>query len=240
MRFRFFKPLHGWRALAGEVGIIVLGVLIALGAQQVAQNIQERAEARDASQAIRGELEGNMARLRSRWAVRACVEKRIYELQSLIDSAGAEGGTIETPNWVGRPQFWTMQMARWQASSQAGRAALLSPDDLALYGSIYSFMANFNAAMSDEQRDWARLRTLEHLRRLTPEVTFQLNTTLQEARYINWRIGVWTIQTNSLADRLHLKSVRNDVPASRSACIPMSTPRDQAVSESNSAYQKEP
>jgi hypothetical protein len=24
------KPLHGWRAFAGEVGIIVLGVLIAL------------------------------------------------------------------------------------------------------------------------------------------------------------------------------------------------------------------
>ena len=130
-------------------------------------------------------------------------------------------------------------MARWQASSQAGRAALLSPDDLALYGSIYSFMANFNAAMADEQRDWARLRSLEHLRRLTPEVAFQLNTTLQEARYINWRIGVWTMQTVSLADRLHLKQVRNDVPASRSACIPMSTPRDQAVTQSNSAYQKE-
>ena len=27
------KPLHGWRQFAGEVGIIVLGVLIALGAQ---------------------------------------------------------------------------------------------------------------------------------------------------------------------------------------------------------------
>jgi hypothetical protein len=42
------KPMHGWRAFAGEVGIIVLGVLIALGAEQVVQTIHERGEARDA------------------------------------------------------------------------------------------------------------------------------------------------------------------------------------------------
>ena len=239
MRLTLPKPLHGWRAFAGEVGIIVLGVLIALGAQQVAQDAQERSEAREADQAIRGELEQNMAKLRSRWEKRACVENRIAELQVLIDSAGAQGGAINRPTWVGRPQFWTMQMGRWQASSQAGRTALLSPDELALYGSAYSYMANFNGAMAEEQGDWARLRALEHLQRLTPEMAFQLIGTLQEARYINWRIGVWTIQVGSLADRLHLKTVRNYIPASRSACIPMRTPREQAVRESN-AYQGEP
>jgi hypothetical protein len=36
------KPLHGWRAFAGEVGVIVLGVLIALGAQQLAENLAWR------------------------------------------------------------------------------------------------------------------------------------------------------------------------------------------------------
>jgi hypothetical protein len=28
MHFHLPKPLHGWRAFAGEVGIIVVGVLI--------------------------------------------------------------------------------------------------------------------------------------------------------------------------------------------------------------------
>ena len=31
------KPLHGWRALAGEVGIIVIAVLIALAAEQAVE-----------------------------------------------------------------------------------------------------------------------------------------------------------------------------------------------------------
>ena len=237
---RFPKPLHGWRAFAGEVGTIVLGVLIALGADEVVQTLQQHAEARDAEAAIRGELQLNMARMRSRWESRDCVANRIAELQALIDSAGRASGTIKTPTWVGRPQFWTLQMARWQASSQAGRAALLPASNLAHYATMYTYMENVNAEMAQEQGDWARLRALEHLQRLSPEIAFQLTGTLQEARYINWRMGVWARLLQSLSDQLHLKVVPNDVPASRSACIAMETPREQAIRESNSAYGDEP
>src|SRR5215469_16666283 len=236
MHFHLPKPLHGWRAFVGEVGIIVLGVLIALGAEQLVQIGHQRAEARDADHAIRAELEQNVARLRSRWEKRDCVASRLDALQVLI-KPGDAGGAIKTPNWVGRPQFWTMQMARWQTSSQAGRAALLPPDELALYGSMYSYMINVNAEMTQEQDDWAKLRSLENLQRLSPEMAFQLASTLHEARYINWRIGVWTTQLRVLSDRLHLQKVApNDIPPSRSVCIAMSTPRKQAVGESNSPY----
>jgi hypothetical protein len=234
------KPLHGWRAFAGEVGIIVLGVLIALGAGQMVETVHERSEAFDADSAIRGELEFNMARLRSRWEQRACVRNRLDELQSLIDLANADGGAIPTPSWVGRPQFWTMQMSRWQATSQAGRAAMLPAGDLALYGSMYSYLGNVNGAMAEEQADWARLRSLEHLKRLTPQMVFDLDNTLQDARYLNWRIGVWTQQLQSIFNQLRLKVIQNGFPASRSVCIPMGTSRAQAMPESNSPYGDEP
>ena len=38
MHFHLPKPLHGWRAFTGEVGIIVIGVLIALGAEQIVED----------------------------------------------------------------------------------------------------------------------------------------------------------------------------------------------------------
>ena len=47
------KPLHGWRAFVGEVGIIVLGVLIALGAGQIAESAHESREGRQADEVIR-------------------------------------------------------------------------------------------------------------------------------------------------------------------------------------------
>ena len=54
--FTLPKPLHGWREFAGEVGIIVLGVLIALGAGQVAEKAHQRQEGIQAEQVIRNEI----------------------------------------------------------------------------------------------------------------------------------------------------------------------------------------
>ncbi len=232
MRVKLPKPLHGWREFAGEVGIIVIGVLIALAAQQLVENGQRNAEARDARTSIQSELEINMARLASRSSQRPCVQHRLAEIQGLLDSAGG-GGTITTPKWVGRPQFWTMQTVRWDAISQAGRAALLPPKELADYGLMYTIMRNITGVMISEQADWARLRSLEHLQRLTPEMVFELNATLQDARYLDWRVMVWTSQLKPSEAELGLKKVRNDLLPSRSACIPMGTPHDEAARESN-------
>ena len=226
------KPLHGWRAFAGEVGIIVLGVLIALGAEQFVESLRHDADARDARSSIQAELEINMARLASRSAQRPCVLRRLAEIQAILDDAG-RSGSVATPNWVGRPQFWTMQTVRWDAVSQAGRAAILPPRDLADYGLMYSIMRNITGAMISEQADWARLRSLEHLHVLTPEMIFELNSTLQDARYLDWRVMVWTNQLKPAEAELRLKKVHNDLLPSRSACIPMNTPHDQAARLSN-------
>lgn len=40
------KPLHGWREFAGEVGIVVIGVLLALGAEQAIEALHHRAQVR--------------------------------------------------------------------------------------------------------------------------------------------------------------------------------------------------
>ena len=125
MHFHLPKPLHGWRAFAGEVGIIVFGVLIALGAEQVVGSVHQATQARDGREAVRRELEFNLARLSSRADIRSCVDRRLADIQALLDGVG-ESGAIKTPAWIGRPQLWTMQTARWDASSRAGEAALLS------------------------------------------------------------------------------------------------------------------
>jgi hypothetical protein len=231
--------MHGWRVFAGEVGIIVIGVLIALGAQQIAQNIQQRSEADEARRAVRGELEVNMARLASRADQKHCVENRIAEIQALLDRASKDS-SITRPGWVGRPQFWSMQTVRWEAISQGGRAALLPGDELADYGTLYSWMSNITGVMTAEQGQWARIRTLEHMSSLSPQMIFELNATLQEARYSNWRIKRWMMQMQPTEAKLHLRHIRNELPATQSACIPMATPRAEALRIQAPVYGEEP
>ena len=50
------KPLHGWREFVGEVGVIVIGVLIALSAEQVVDQLHWRHETHLASEALAREL----------------------------------------------------------------------------------------------------------------------------------------------------------------------------------------
>ena len=53
------KPMHGWRAFVGEVGIIVIGVLIALGAEQVVEAGHHRSQVAEAVAKLRAESLGN-------------------------------------------------------------------------------------------------------------------------------------------------------------------------------------
>jgi hypothetical protein len=50
------RPWHGARELAKEIGVIVIGVLIALGAEQVVRSLHERNEIREAREALHAEL----------------------------------------------------------------------------------------------------------------------------------------------------------------------------------------
>lgn len=56
MHFHLPKPLHGWREFAGEVGIIVIGVLIALAAEQTIENLHWREKVSSARKSIEFEI----------------------------------------------------------------------------------------------------------------------------------------------------------------------------------------
>lgn len=229
------RPQEGWRRFIGEIVIIVIGVLIALGADQLVEDVRKRQAADEARHAIRGELETNMARLRSRSTIAGCIERRIAEVQGLLDAAVA-GDPFKAPTWVGRPQYWTMLTARWNAFTQSGQTALLPADELADYSQMYSWMENLTAEMQAEQVDWATLRTLEQLPRLSPQMAFDLGKALSDARYRRWRINLHTRQLAAPVERLGLRQVRNELPAPTGICVAMDTPREQAIREGGSAY----
>src|SRR4051812_42777269 len=87
MHFHLPKPLHGWREFAGEVGVIVIGVLIALSAEQVVETIHWRSEVRTA----RGELKSEMSYANRVFAYRIaaepCIARRLDMVDSLVERA---------------------------------------------------------------------------------------------------------------------------------------------------------
>ena len=88
MHFHLPKPLHGWREFVGEVGIIVIGVLIALAAEQIVTNWHWRREVRETDRRLREEMAYNLSNAYERFAIDACLRPRLAELRDQLLKAG--------------------------------------------------------------------------------------------------------------------------------------------------------
>src|SRR5438477_531820 len=73
------KPLHGWRAFAGEVGIIVVGVLIALAAEQLVETLRWQSAARDFRAAVDHEAALNIGAFEFNQLQQKCTRRRLDE-----------------------------------------------------------------------------------------------------------------------------------------------------------------
>src|SRR4051794_36968716 len=82
------KPLHGWRGFAGEVGVIVLGVLIALGFQQVVEDLHWRAEVREAKAALRGEVAAHYENATEQATAAPCIDQQLIGLEKALLAPG--------------------------------------------------------------------------------------------------------------------------------------------------------
>src|SRR6266700_2826985 len=124
MHFHLPKPLHGWRAFTGEVGIIVVGVLIALGFEQVVSAAHDRATAAEARVNIRAELRGNLQTIMLRQQSEACEQKRLREIDSYL-AAVSSGAKPRPLQWVGAPYAPLLYHANFQSAQSAGKFFLL-------------------------------------------------------------------------------------------------------------------
>jgi hypothetical protein len=91
MHFHLPKPLHGWRAFAGEVGIIVIGVLIALSAQQFVEGLHWRGEVRQADRRIGDDVRYDLTNATERFAIDPCLRPRLAEIRDQL--------LQNDPNW---------------------------------------------------------------------------------------------------------------------------------------------
>lgn len=136
------RPAKGWRAFIGEVGIIVLGVLLALGAQQVAESVNQRREAAETRAALTNEVQETLAILELRNVAQPCIDRRLKELRAIVDQWGRTG-SFKTPRWVSQATWMAFNTARFEAAQSAGRLALLSSEEQYRFGLVVGSLRNF-------------------------------------------------------------------------------------------------
>ncbi|QNP46315.1 hypothetical protein H9L14_03685 [Sphingomonas sediminicola] len=158
MRIRLPRPLKGWRVFAGEVGVIVLGVLLALGAQQLAENLQMRAEVREFRRTIDHEIGLNLFVYDVRSRGSACNMRRIKELLNWVRKA-QDGQELPQISVYGAP---TMAPYRSAWDSRDGTIFAYVPAKARQkYAEFYDELDGNSKRLEEEGEAWLAIKGYE-------------------------------------------------------------------------------
>lgn len=177
------RPMHGWRALAGEIGIIVVGVLLALIAQQVVETLNWRGEVRQFRAAADSEVSTNLAAIEFRVSQEPCVKQRLAELEAWRSDARA-GRPIRPIREIGRPLGYGIEHASWD--SRSGDLMQHMPLQMAIaYSGIYGQFDNVSVQLRDEREAWRSLAAFNGTSKLDESDLKKLSELLFRAKSLD-------------------------------------------------------
>src|SRR5687768_670752 len=159
MRINLPRPIHGWRVFAGEVGVIVLGVLIALGAQQVVEDWQWRRETGATRDALAREAADNLSAALQRSQQQPCVEQRLKEIAAIF-AAHKAGRPIQIARPIGRPVSYYGRTDTWQVEIASQSLSHMPLVEKLAFAKAFGDYENLNNVLRLEQDSWLRLNVL--------------------------------------------------------------------------------
>jgi hypothetical protein len=153
------KPIRNWRELLTEVGTIVLGVSIALAAEQSVEWVHWHQEVAAARTLIAKEIAVNDVYFSRRIAYQPCMSRQIKEAETIINDleAGRPHGDF-TALHTGIEQSY--EDSQWQSQRASQVLTHFPSNELTLMTRHYAGMEGLRIWMDHEGFAWADLNVL--------------------------------------------------------------------------------
>ena len=178
------KPPHGWSAVGWELGIVTLGVLIALGAQQLVEAIHQR----NAVAQLRGALRAELADDRGRWQnmreADRCTRQRLDALDRWAETAPPSARLHR--GFVLR--LWNMHSSAWDVAKTSAATAGIPLDEQLTYGELYAAIDNWREYLAEERVNALELASLLESAD-NPELRRRIKFSIAKARVFVRRRG---------------------------------------------------
>jgi hypothetical protein len=155
------KQLHGWREFLGEVGIIVVGVGIALIAEQLVEAWHWRQVVAEEGEALDQEVYYIWDAMTSRVALQTCVDRRLADL-AIIFARHESRRPVGLTGPIGRPRVSTVGTTALQIATADGALSHMSLTQKRAYLEVYESYDLFTRNVAEERASWRALQSLNH------------------------------------------------------------------------------
>lgn len=198
------KPVHSWRDFLVEIGIIVIGVTIALAGEQIVETIHWRNVVSAQRDILKSVVEANLGSVKARAVQQACVDARLAELKTVFERHAA-GQPLQMKGPVGRPQNNSVGNEIWDLAVRSEALNHMPLEERAVFAGAFSNYANLLALRDDADRSWIDLAALD-----TPEL-------LEEGDWVLLRRAYAQL----LAKEARIKQVDEYVLQTQTAGVPV-------------------
>ena len=218
-------PAHGWRAFATEIVVVVIGVLLALGAQQLVDDWTRRGEIRDYRRAVRDELANDLGAYDRRLEQSQCVRRRLDQLERWSrDLTAGRAGQLTSA--ISRPISYSLRRSVWNSQTPQVAAHLPLQERLG-YAYLYDAFDNYEKQRDGSREAWAQIREYEGTGPLDAAQRFRLRGLLTRARAQEDAIEINWAQIRDRAASIGIRAQRDpkDVDWLRNLCDPLTWKR---------------
>lgn len=158
MHFHLPKPLHGWREFVGEVGIIVIGVLIALGAEQLVEGWQWRNKVHETTKQLNAELYRDARAAYAGLVVGPCLDQQLGAIDAALATARQTGRVQATVPFT--PPLHVFTEDTWLNARGLEVADHLSAGQIRTYSRLFFFPRDLGGSVVELHKEGAELRPL--------------------------------------------------------------------------------
>ncbi|HEX4736234.1 MAG TPA: hypothetical protein VH331_01605 [Allosphingosinicella sp.] len=205
------KPLHGWRAFFGEVAIIVLGVLIALGAEQLVEWHRWNREVHETRLAADAELAHDLGVFRHRLGQQACVESRLKDLERWLQG-WRDGKPVALKGPIASPPAFGLHFNVWDATAGEARAHMDLETKLA-YAGLYDVLKSFDTQRLREREAWGGLSEYDGATSLDHQDMLRVRGLISRIRSFNGALPGFSPYLDKPAATLGIKPDLGPLPA---------------------------
>lgn len=216
------KPLHGARELLTEIGVIVIGIVIALTGEQLVEHLRWTHDVAQAHESLKDEMKLANRFFAFRVVASPCVERRLDTLNDVIEKA-AQHKPVQKLGLVGvEPYIGSgLSDSKWQAERASQTLTHFDGTELGLLGYYYHQLDSVADLVFREDDAWAELRILEgDPARLGSDDFAGLRRALQHARFDNDLITSISGKELRFAKALHTEVPQPDRSRLEKVCAP--------------------